>query len=74
MKNWVVFNGMLLNLDHVISVDQVGKTLEVYVEGNAFVKNKVVMFRTEEDCKEAFDKFEAYVSENNEEEGVSQND
>lgn len=61
--NWVVFDGMLLNLDHVVSFERVENALEVYIEGNAFIKSKTVRFRTEEDCKKAFDKLEAFVSE-----------
>ena len=60
--NWIAFDSMLLNLDHVISIDLKGKSLEIYVEGNPFVQNKIATFKTEEDCKKAFDQINAVVT------------
>lgn len=60
--NWISFNGMLLNLDHTITIDLKGKSLEIYVEGSPALQYKSVTFNTEEDCKAAFDQIKAFVT------------
>jgi len=61
--NWLVFNGILLNLDHTISIEHAGsKSLDICVAGNPNVEKKCISFETEEDRNAAFDKIMAYVA------------
>lgn len=61
--NWIVFNKMLLNLDHVISIDHVGnRSLDVFVAGSPNLQTKRVEFGTEEERDAAFGRIKAFVT------------
>lgn len=61
--NWIAFNGVLLNLDHVISIEYVGsKSLDAYIARSPRLESKRITFETEEDRNASFDRIRAYVT------------
>lgn len=61
--NWIAFDDVLLNPDHVISIDRVGSTsLDVYIAGSPNLESKRISFETEEDRNAAFDRIKAFVT------------
>ena len=60
--NWIAFKDVLLNPDHVISIDRVGSlSLDVYIAGSPNLESKRIVFDTEEDRNAAFDRIKAFV-------------
>ena len=61
--NWIAFDDVLLNPDHVISIDRVGsKSLDVYIARSPNLESKRISFDTEEDRNAAFDRIKAFVT------------
>ena len=61
--NWIAFKDVLLNLDHIISIDRVGSlSLDVYIAGSPNLESKRIVFDTEEDRNAAFDRIKAFVT------------
>ena len=61
--NWIAFDDILLNPDHVISIDRVGSlSLDVYIAGSPNLESKRIVFDTEEDRNAAFDRIKAFVT------------
>ena len=64
--SWIMFDNMLLNLDHVISIDRVGnRSLDVYIAGSPNLESKRVEYDTKEKRDKAYDIIGAFVTREN---------